>query len=254
MLELADLADGLSMARFRSPDLPVEIKPDGSPVTAADREVEEALRRRISQARPGQAVVGEEMGDGGCRAGASTRWILDPIDATRNYLRGVPVWATLIALERDGRVVAGAVSAPALGRRWWACRGKGAWADGVQIHVSGVDDLARAYLSFDDVDGFEEAGAPGVDRFVSLSRRCERARGLGDFWSHVLVAEGAVDVAVEPQVELWDMAAVQVIVEEAGGRFSDLAGRARPDGGSGVSTNGVLHDAVLAALAPGGAG
>ena len=242
------------MARFRSPDLRVDVKSDGSPVTAADREVEEALRRRITQARPGQAVVGEETGDGGCGAGASTRWILDPIDATKNYVRGVPVWATLIALERDGRVVAGAVSAPALGRRWWASSGGGAWADGEPIHVSEVDDLARAYLSYDDVGGFDQPGAPGLDRFLSLSRSFGRSRGLGDFWSHVLVAEGAVDVAVEPQVEVWDMAAVQVIVEEAGGRFTDLAGRARPDGGSGLSTNGLLHDAVLAALAGEGAG
>lgn len=242
------------MARFRSPDLRVDIKADGSPVTAADREVEEALRRRIAQVRPGQAVVGEETGDGGCRAGASTRWILDPIDATRNYVRGVPVWATLIALERDGRVVAGAVSAPALGRRWWASSGGGAWADGSPIHVSEVDDLARAYLSYDDVGGFDRPGAPGLDRFLSLSRRCDRSRGLGDFWSHVLVAEGAVDVAVEPQVEVWDMAAVQVIVEEAGGRFSDLTGTPRPDGGSGLSTNGLLHDAVLDTLTSEGAG
>lgn len=249
-LELADEADLLSMERFGAADLRVDTKDDLTPVTDADRAVEEALRRRIATQRPGQAVVGEEMGDAGCRAGASTRWILDPIDGTKNYLRGVPVWATLIGLERDGRVVVGVVSAPALGRRWWATRGEGAWAGSRRIGVSGVATLEDAFLSYDSIVGFE-THALG-DRFLELARRCGRTRAYGDFWSHMLVAEGAIDVAVEPEVALWDVAAIQVIVEEAGGRFTDLAGRARPDGGSGVSTNGLLHDEVLAGLGGGG--
>jgi histidinol-phosphatase len=174
--------------------------------------------------------------------------VLDPIDGTKNYVRGIPVWATSIALQRAGESVVGVVSAPALGRRWWAARGEGAFADGEAIRVSDVGDLADAQLSYDSVPGFEAHGLG--ERFLDLARRCWRTRAFGDFWSHVLVAEGALDVAVEPEVSLWDVAAVQVIVEEAGGRFTDLGGAARPDGGSAVSTNGRLHDDVLAALAP----
>jgi histidinol-phosphatase len=245
---LADLADAMTLARFRAADLVVSTKPDLTPVTEADRDVERAIRRILSRSRPGQAVLGEELGgDGGDRAGWC--WVLDPIDGTKNYVRGIPVWATCIALQRDaGEVSVGVVSAPALGRRWWASRGGGAFADGRPIRVSAVADLADAQLSYDSVPGFEACGLG--ERFLDLARRCWRTRGLGDFWSHVLVAEGAVDVAAEPEVSVWDVAAVQVIVEEAGGRFSDIGGTARPDGGSAVSTNGLLHDEVLAALAP----
>jgi histidinol-phosphatase len=242
---LADLADGMTLARFRDRSLVVATKPDLTPVTEADRATEEALRAEIARARPDHGIVGEEFGAVGSSA---WRWVLDPIDGTKNYVRGIPVWATCIALQRDDEVVVGVVSAPALGRRWWASRGGGAFADGAPIRVSGVADLADAQLSYDSVTGFEAHGLGG--RFLDLARRCWRTRGLGDFWSHVLVAEGAVDVAVEPEVSLWDVAAVQVIVEEAGGRFTDLAGRARPDGGSAVSTNGLLHGEVLATLAP----
>ena len=236
----------MTLARFRDRELEVVTKPDLTPVTEADRGVEQALREQIARARPAHAVVGEEFGTQG--PSGAWRWILDPIDGTKNYVRGIPVWATCIALQHGDELVAGVVSAPALGRRWWAARGEGAFADGQPIRVSAVADLADAQLSYDSVMSFEAYGLG--ERFLALARRCWRSRGLGDFWSHVLVAEGAVDVAAEPEVSLWDVAAVQVIVEEAGGRFTDLGGAARPDGGSAVSTNGLLHDEVLAALAP----
>jgi len=252
-LELADLADEMALARYGAPDLAVETKADRTPVTDVDKAIEELLRRRIGSSRPGQAIVGEEGGDGGCGAGASTRWVLDPIDGTKNYVRGVPVWGTLIGLERDGQGVLGVVSAPALARRWFATAGGGAWSGTSwwarhRLRVSSVGDLSRASLSYDSVVGFDQHGLlPG---FLSLAHRCARTRAFGDFWSHMLVAEGAIDVAVEPEVAHWDVAAVSVIVTEAGGRFSDLSGATRTDGGSAVSTNGVLHDAVLATLAP----
>ena len=245
----------MTVARFRDRGLVVATKPDLTPVTEADRTVERALGERIARARPDHGIVGEELGAHGpsgpsSRGGTGTRWrwILDPIDGTKNYVRGIPVWATCIALQRDDEVIVGVVSAPALDRRWWAARGEGAFAAGMPIRVSAVGDLADAQLSYDSVMGFEAHGLG--DRFLGLARRCWRTRGLGDFWSHVLVAEGAVDVAAEPEVSVWDVAAIQVIVEEAGGRFSDLSGAARPDGGSAVSTNGLLHDEVLAALGP----
>ena len=236
----------MTVARYRDRELVVTTKPDLTPVTEADRAVEEALRERITRARRGHGIVGEELGTQD--ATGVWRWIIDPIDGTKNYVRGIPVWATCIALQREDEVVVGVVSAPALGRRWWAARGDGAFADGQPIRVSAVGDLADAQMSYDSVTGFEAYGLG--ERFLALSRRCWRTRGLGDFWSHVLVAEGAVDVAAEPEVSVWDVAAIQVIVEEAGGRFTDLSGVARPDGGSAVSTNGLLHDEVLVALAP----
>ncbi len=240
------MADAMTLARFRDRELVVTTKPDLTPVTEADRSVEEALRERIAAARPDHGIVGEEFGTQG--PSTAWRWIVDPIDGTKNYVRGIPVWATCIGLQREEEVVVGVVSAPALGRRWWAARGEGAFADGHPIRVSAVNDVADAQMSYDSVMSFEAYGLG--ERFLDLARRCWRTRGLGDFWSHVLVAEGAVDVAAEPEVSVWDVAAIQVIVEEAGGRFTDLCGMARPDGGSAVSTNGLLHDEVLAALAP----
>ena len=238
------MADVMTLARFRDLELVVSTKPDLTPVTEADRTVEQAIRAGIARARPDHGILGEEFAEVGGQGG--WRWILDPIDGTKNYVRGIPVWATCIALQHHDEVVVGVVSAPALGRRWWAARGQGAFADGQPIRVSAVADLADAQLSYDSVMSFEAYGLG--EQFLGLARRCWRSRGLGDFWSHVLVAEGAVDVAAEPEVSLWDVAAVQVIVEEAGGRFTDLGGAARPDGGSAVSTNGLLHDEVLAAL------
>lgn len=245
-LELADIADRISAARFRASDLVVSTKPDRTPVTEADRAVEAALREKLADARPDHAVLGEEEGATGA-ADARARWIIDPIDGTANYLRGVPVWATLIALEENGQLVVGVVSAPAMSQRWWAVRGGGAFANGEPIRVSQVSRIEDAHLCSDGFDSWERHG--GADKFMGLVRRVWRTRGFGDFWQHMLVAEGAVDIALEPAVNLWDLAAIQVIVEEAGGRFTDLKGDARADGGNCCSTNGLLHDQVLAALA-----
>jgi histidinol-phosphatase len=244
-LALADLADEVTLRRFRT-SLAVESKPDLTPVTEADRETERLLRARIERDRPGDAVVGEEYG---ATPGASTRrWVLDPVDGTKNYVRGVPVWATLIALQDDTRGVVGVVSAPALGRRWWAARGQGAYAGGSPIHVSAVSDLGDAQFSYSSLAGWEKQRR--LTGFLDLTRKCWRTRGFGDFWSHMLVAEGAAEIAAEPEVSLWDLAALQVIVEEAGGRFTDLDGNATPEGGSAVSSNGLLHDTALRHLAP----
>lgn len=239
-LSLADDADVITMRHFQSVTLSVRTKSDRTPVSEADEAVERMIRERLRRERPDDGIVGEEFGVDG---GSERRWIIDPIDATKNYVRGIPIFATLIALEN----AAGVVSAPALGRRWWASRGDGAFCNGRPIHVSSIAALGDAQLCYDDVIGFEQFGLG--ERFLDLGRRCARTRGFGDFWSHMLVSEGAAEIAVEPQVAHWDMAAVQVIVEEAGGRFTNLAGDRRADGGSGVSTNGLLHDAVLAALA-----
>jgi histidinol-phosphatase len=244
-LALADLADRVTLARFQDSDLVVETKPDLSPVSEADREVERVLRERVLRDLPDDAVLGEEYGVSG---DSPRQWIIDPIDGTKNYVRGVPVWATLIALQVGGVGTVGVVSAPALGRRWWAARGEGAYADGRPIRVSKVADLGDAHFSYSSLAGWEKQGRlPG---FLELGRRCWRTRGFGDFWSHLLVAEGGVDVAAEPEVSLWDLAAVQVVVEEAGGTFTDLSGRATADGGSAVSSNGLLHAAALDLLAP----
>jgi histidinol-phosphatase len=235
-LALADLADSLSLPRFRASDLRVETKPDLTPVTDADRAVERALRERIAAERPGEAVVGEEEGD----EGGDVRWILDPIDGTKNFSRGLPVWATLIALERDGAVVCGVVSAPALGHRWWAARGEGAWRDGERIAVSGVAAIGDAAVSC----------SYGAD-LAAFEPRVWHARGIGDFWQHVLVAEGALDAAVDARLSIWDYAAVAVIVEEAGGRAGAAdGGTARPDAQL-VTSNGLVHGDVLELLSSG---
>jgi histidinol-phosphatase len=236
---LADEADAIALGRFRGRDLVVSTKPDQTPVTEADAAVEDALRARIAAERPADGFLGEETGE--TRGASGARWIVDPVDGTRNYSRGIPVWATLIALERGGEVELGVVTAPALHRRWWAVRGGGAFADGEPVHVSGVRRLEDAVFSFNDAS----LRLPGVSR---LAERAWHARAFGDFWAHMLVAEGAVDACVDPIVSLWDIAAVSVIVEEAGGAFTDLRGVRRLDGGSGVSTNGHLHEAVLRAL------
>jgi histidinol-phosphatase len=248
---LADAADAITLRRFRALDLQVESKPDLTPVSDADRAVEQELRRLLAAELPTDAVLGEEYG---LQGGGPRRWVIDPIDGTKNYVRGVPVWATLVALQVDEQVTVGVVSAPALGRRWWAARGLGAHAGAsaataAPIRVSAVSSLADAALSYSSVTGWEEQGR--LAAFLDLGRRAWRTRAFGDFWSHVLVAEGSVDISCEPEVSLWDLAALQVVVEEAGGRFTDLSGAARPDGGSVVCTNGLLHDEVLAALAPG---
>ena len=258
---LADLADELSLARFGASDLHVETKPDLSPVTEADRAIEQALREHIAAERPGDSVLGEEEGSSGT---GGRRWILDPIDGTRNYSRGIPIFATLIALEVDGEVELGLVSAPALGRRWWAERGKGAHRTGGPIRVSAVEKLEDATVSIgwgqkmkvSQVERLEDAVvsfelSEGIERLAPLAERAWHTRSFGDFWQHMLVAEGSVEVAIDPAVKIWDCAPLAIIVKEAGGKFTDMSGRAVIDGGSGVSTNGLLHAEVLVALGVG---
>lgn len=236
-VRLTDAADAITISRFRT-GLAIETKADLTPVTEADRAVEAEVRRLLARERPDDAILGEEEGAAG--AGAR-RWIVDPIDGTRNYARGIPIWATLVAVEEDGIVRAGVASAPALGRRWWAERGAGAFASGERIRVSTVSSVEQAVLSF-----ALENGLPAI------AGRAWHARGFGDFWAHVLVAEGVVDGAVDAiGVGEWDLAAVQVIVEEAGGRFSDFSGESRIDGGTAISSNGSLHEELLAAVAGG---
>jgi histidinol-phosphatase len=247
-LELADLADEITLGRFRASDLVVDTKPDMTPVTEADRAAEEALRARLAEARPADDVLGEEFGGSG--DGGGRRWIIDPIDGTKGYVRGMPVWATLLALEVDGESALGVVSAPALGRRWWASRGGGAWlADGLSreprgLRASAVSSLGDSQLCYGGLEDWEAAGRD-VWLLLDLSRRCWRTRGVGDVWSYMLVAEGAAEIGLDPIVSLWDLAAPRAIVEEAGGRFSDFSGAARADGGSGLATNGLVHDSVL---------
>ncbi|HLL09245.1 MAG TPA: inositol monophosphatase family protein [Nocardioidaceae bacterium] len=256
---LADDADSLTMSRFRSADLHVVTKADSTPVTDADHAVEEVVRRTLGRARPRDAVVGEEQGSTGW---GPRRWIVDPIDGTKSFMRGVPVWATLIALMVEDSVVVGCVSAPALGRRWWASLADGA-STGKSLtsarpcRVSDVSRLDAASVSYSSFVSWEASGR--LEDALALSRRCWQTRAYGDFWSHLLVAEGAVDIAAEPELKLHDMAALSIVVEEAGGRFTDLAGRPGPLGAGAVSSNGRLHDEALAFLGertpePGSAG
>jgi len=247
-LELADETDSLTMRRFGAVDLRVHTKPDMTPATDADLDTEQMLRGRLAERRPQDSVFGEEFG--GTREFSGRQWVIDPIDGTKNFVRGVPVWATLIALLIDGVPVVGVVSAPALGRRWWASQGQSAFSSfgsaTRRISVSGVRELDSASLSFSDLTTGWEGGR---SKFVDLTDAVWRMRGYGDFWSYCLVAEGAVDIAVEPEAKLWDLAPLDILVREAGGRFTNLAAQAGPHGGSAVATNGLLHDAVLARLA-----
>jgi histidinol-phosphatase len=247
---IADQVDSVTMSRFKAQDLRVETKPDLTPVSDADRTAEEIVRGQLSRARPRDAVHGEEMGDTGH---GPRRWVIDPIDGTKNFVRGVPVWATLIGLLDGDQVVVGLVSAPALGRRWWAAQGNGAWtgkslAAASQLRVSGVDRLEDASLSYSSLSGWEERGQ--LDAFLDLTRRTWRTRAYGDFWSHVLVAEGAVDLSAEPELALHDMAALVPIVTEAGGTFTSIRGVPGPFGGSALVSNGLLHKAALELLDP----
>jgi histidinol-phosphatase len=249
---LADDADSITMSRFKALDLHVTEKPDLTPVTDADTAVEEAIRRTLSRARPRDAVHGEEMDDTGW---GPRRWVVDPIDGTKNFVRGVPVWATLISLMINDEVVVGVVSAPALGRRWWATLGSGSYVgkslmSATECHVSDVARVEDASLSYADIARWVEAGQG--QEFVDLLRTCWRTRAYGDFWSYMLVAEGAVDIACEPELALHDMAACSIVVTEAGGRFTDLDGKPGPLGEGACATNGRLHEAVLAQLAGSG--
>jgi histidinol-phosphatase len=247
---LADDADSITMSRFKALDLHVTAKPDLTPVSDADTAVEEALRRTLSRARPRDAVQGEEMPDTGW---GPRRWVIDPIDGTANFIRGVPVWGTLIALLIHDEVAVGVVSAPALGRRWWASLGGGAYAgkslmSATPCRVSDVGRIEDASMSYASISAWVEAGQG--QEFVDLLRSCWRTRAFGDFWSYMLLAEGGVDIACEPELALHDMAACAIVVTEAGGRFTDLDGRPGPLGAGAYATNGRLHDAVLTQLRP----
>ena len=245
---LIDRVDALTLNRFGAQDLVIESKPDLTPVTDADRAAEDLIRGQLSHTRSRDAIMGEERGASGHSA---RQWVIDPIDGTKNFVRGVPVWATLIGLVEDGEVVMGVVSAPALKRRWWAARGQGAWTGtslmkARQMHVSGVGDIDEASLSYSSLDGWLHAGRGG--QFLELQSRFWRTRAYGDFWSYMMVAEGGVDAACEPELEVHDMAALVPIIEEAGGRFTDLSGQAGPWGGNALATNGLIHDEVLAGI------
>jgi histidinol-phosphatase len=249
---LADTADSISSARFRALDLHVESKPDLTPVSDADTAVERALRATLARTRPRDAVLGEEYGVTEAAAGPGTRqWVIDPIDGTKNFIRGVPVWATLIALMEGDQPVVGLVSAPALGRRWWGAVGHGAYAGrhtaaATPIKVSGVSRLADASFCYSDLRGWEENGRLGA--VLDIIRQTWRNRAYGDFYGYMLLAEGALDAMVEPELSLWDIAALVPIVTEAGGSFTDLDGRPGPAGGSAVATNGKLHADLLERL------
>jgi histidinol-phosphatase len=249
---LADAADAATMERFKALDLKVETKPDMTPVSEADKHAEELIRGQLSRARPRDAVLGEEYGSEGA---GPRRWIIDPIDGTKNYVRGVPVWATLIALMvRGGKGdegVVGVVSAPALGRRWWAAQGTGAYsgrslASATRLQVSSVSRLEDASFGYSSLSGWEEQGRLGG--FLDLTRACWRTRGYGDFWPYMMIAEGSVDICAEPELSLWDMAANAVIVQEAGGRFTSLEGEPGPYGGNAAASNGLLHEDLLGYL------
>lgn len=247
---ITDQVDRLTQARFDARDFTVETKPDLTPVTEADREAERAIRERLSRARGRDSVLGEEMpttGSTSSTGSAARQWVVDPIDGTKSFVRGVPVWATLIALVEEGQVVVGLVSAPALGRRWWATTDGGAWtgrslSSARRLQVSRVAELADASLSYSSLSGW--AGTGRLRGMLALIQSCWRSRAYGDFWSYMLLAEGAVDLAAEPELELYDMAALVPIVTEAGGTFTSLEGQAGPFGGNALASNTLLHPAA----------
>lgn len=244
-MELADIADAISLERFRALDLHVESKPDRSPVTDADRSVEQALKNLLADKAPDDALIGEEYGNSGS---ASRTWIIDPIDGTANYLRGVPVWATLIALSVDGKPALSVVSAPALGRRWWAAPEVGAFTRDIdgsvrELKVSAIGDLENASLSYNNLQLWDQAGM--LDQLTNLSRKIWRTRAYGDFWSYMLLAEGSVDIVAEHDLKIYDIAALVPIVEIAGGTFTAIDGPLTAETSSVLATNGKLHAAVL---------
>ena len=248
-LEMAKTIDTLTMSRYRALDLHIETKPDRTPVTEADRAAELSLREMITARFPADGILGEEFDD--LNPDASRQWILDPIDGTRNYLRGVPVWATLIALLENGEPILGVVSAPALGRKWWAAAGQGAFTQDIDgsvrpIRVSGISNLADASFSFSDHIGWDAFGANSL---AALQNSVERVRAYGDFWSHMMVAEGVVDIAAEPELSPWDQAALITVVREAGGTVTGLDGTDVMESGSSLTTNGLLHDVVVSTIA-----
>lgn len=247
-IELANIADAISLERFRALDLHVENKPDRTPVTDADRSVEQAIKKVLNEQVPNDALIGEEFGNAGA---ASRTWIIDPIDGTANYLRGVPVWATLIALAIDGKPVVSVVSAPALGRRWWAAPEIGAFTKDIdgsvrEIKVSAVSDLDNSSLSYNNLQLWDQAGM--LSQLTSLSRKVWRTRAYGDFWSYMLLAEGALDIVSEHDLKIYDIAALVPIVEQAGGKFSAIEGPLTSETSSVLATNGSLHESVRNSL------
>jgi histidinol-phosphatase len=244
--ELADTADTITMARYRAEDLAVETKPDLTPVSESDKAVELALRELLATARPQDTIIGEEFGGVELANEGGRAWVIDPIDGTKSYVRGMDTWTTLIALLEGREVKLGMVSMPALKKRWWAVRDQGAFADGRRIHVSKIDQISNAQFVWSGIEEWDAIG--GFEKVVELGRRCWRTRGVGDAWQYMLVAEGAAEIATDPEATLWDLAAVSIVVEEAGGRFTGLGGTDGPDAGSGLATNGLLHAEALAAL------
>lgn len=247
-LRLADAADAESLPRFDSAGLEVSLKADRSHVTEADLAAERAIRELISSERPHDAVFGEEYG---ASEEASRRWVIDPIDGTANYLRGIPAWGTMIALEVDGAVVVGVVSMPAMGRRWWAADGLGAWTNSLdsaprRIGVSPVDTLEQASISFQSLGQWRDAGR--LDALLDLQDQVWRDRAYGDVWSYMLLAEGRLEFVGEFDVKEYDVAAAAAIVREAGGRFTSLEGGESLTTGSAMASNGVLHEEFLRAL------
>ena len=244
LVEIADQADPIALRYFRAPELAVDEKTDLSPVTIADRSIEQVARELVARRDAGLGISGEELGDAGGAYGA--RLIIDPIDGTRNFVRGIPIFATLLAIEEQDDIVAGLVSAPALGQRWHAVRGGGAFSGTRRLRVSGIRGLAQAHVFHADLSGAAEVPPPpGV---TALFSRAHRTRGFGDFYQHVLVAEGSGELAIDPAVKPWDVAALQVIVEEAGGRATTLEGARSIYGGSLVTSNGLVHDEALRLL------
>jgi histidinol-phosphatase len=247
---LADIADAITVPRFKASDLAVETKPDLTPVSESDKAAELAIRRHIKAVRPEDAVVGEEFGAE--VATNSRRWIVDPIDGTKSYVRGVPTWSTLIALQIDAQTTVAVVSMPAVGRRWWATHGGGAFGEPAgggtaeRLQVSGVSDLSDAQMGWSGIEDWDAVGKG--DAALALARSCWRSRGIGDVWQYMLVAEGAFEIATDPEASLWDLAAPALIVEEAGGIFTSIYGDRGPGAGSGLATNGILHDKVRATL------
>jgi histidinol-phosphatase len=245
LTELADGADELALRWFRAAGLRVAAKPDLSPVTEADQAIEAMARTLVRERHPELGVLGEEQGE--AAGAAETRLIIDPIDGTRNFVRGIPVFATLLAIEAGGEIVAGVASAPALGARWHAARGSGAFRDGRRLRVSRIASLERALLFHGNLGPGEAGPPPGI---AGLIARVERTRGFGDFYQHMLVAEGAGEIAVDPVMQPWDIAALQVIVEEAGGRATSLGGERSIYSSSLLTSNGPLHDEALKLFRP----
>lgn len=250
LLEIADQVDWYTLQHFSQRDYQVYEKADLTPVSDIDRGAEQMIRQALAAARPDDLIYGEEYGGNAAEA-THARWIIDPIDGTKNFVRGVPVWATLIGLELAGEMVASVVSAPALARRWWAGRGLGSWrafngGEPQANRVSKISELKDASLSYSSLIGWEERGKLPV--FLELTRKVWRTRAYGDFYSYMLVAEGVVDAAAEPELEIYDMAALVPIVEEAGGRFTSLQGKSGCQGGNALATNSHLHQRILALL------